>query len=144
MGLVFVTGIAGTGKTTLLKELRRRGCEAYDADEKLSFWANKSSGKRISESDHTLTTDPKFFDEHDWYIDQKSVGKLAQNAQDKTIFICRSVANEKEVWSYFEKVFGLYVDDESLVKRIKIRTDKDFGKSQHELAHLLQLNQHVQ
>ncbi len=144
MGLIFITGIAGSGKTTILKELKSRGYEVYDADEKLSFWANKSTGERASASDHTLTTDQKFFDEHDWYMDKSGVKKLAEKATNKPIFICGSVANEKEVWGDFEKVFCLYIDDESLIKRIKNRADKDFGKSEHELAHLLKLNQAVQ
>ena len=144
MGLIFITGIAGSGKTTLLKELRSRGCKVYDADEKLSFWANKLNGEKISASDHTLTTNPNFFDKHDWYIDKLGVKKLAEEAANKTTFICGSVANEKDVWNYFEIVFCLYIDDNLLIKRIKNRDDKDFGKSEHELAHLLKLNQNVQ
>jgi broad-specificity NMP kinase len=140
MALIFITGIAGTGKTTLLKELERRDYEVHDADDKLSFWANKSSGARVSASDHTLTTDSGFFNEHDWYIDKRGVESLASEAKDKTIFICGSVANEKEVWHLFEKAFCLYIDDESLTKRIMNRADKDFGKSEHELMHLLRLN----
>jgi dephospho-CoA kinase len=143
MALFFITGIAGAGKTTVLKELKSRNYKVYDADEGLSFWANKSTGEKASASDHTLTTDAKFFEEHDWYIDKEAIEKLAKEAESETIFICGSVANEKDVWSYFEKVFCLYVDDDSLIQRIKTRSDKDFGKSEHELGHLLELNKNV-
>jgi len=144
MGLIFITGIAGTGKSTLVKELSTRDYEAHDADEKLSYWANKASGQKVPVSNHALATDPYFFEEHDWYINKHGVEKLAEEAAHKPIFICGSVANEKEVWNYFEKVFCLYVDDDTLIKRIKNRPDKDFGKSEHELVHLLKLNKALQ
>ena len=144
MGLIFLTGIAGSGKSTLFKELVRRGHEAIDADEKLSFWVNTASGERVSASDHTLTTDPEFFEEHDWYIDVEAVERLAQEAKNKTIYICGSVANEEQVRHSFEKVYCLFVDEASLTSRIQSRTDKDFGKTEHELAHLLKLNRQVQ
>ena len=144
MGLIFITGIAGSGKSSLFRELVNRGYEAYDADEKLSFWVNKMDGKRVPVSDHTLITDPKFFEGHDWYIDVEAIERLAQRSKDTTVFVCGSVANEKQVWHCFEKVYCLFVDESSLINRIQSRTDKDFGKSEHELAHLLELNRQAQ
>ena len=44
MTLIYITGVAGVGKTTVLNELKRRGYEAYDADENLSSWELKSPG----------------------------------------------------------------------------------------------------
>lgn len=144
MPLIYITGIAGTGKSTVLKELRARGYEVHDADENLSSWEHKVTRERVSTSDHKLTTDAKFFEEHDWYMDKEGVRKLAKNASSQTIFLCGSVANESEVWPYFDKVFCLYIDNKTLEKRINSRTDKDFGKSKHELEHLFRLNDKVQ
>ena len=143
MSLFFITGIAGAGKSTVLSELKRRGYEVHDADENLSSWEHKVTRERVSASDHKLSTDPTFFEEHDWYIDKAGVEKLANEAADKTVFLGGSVANEDEVWECFNEVFCLFVGDETLELRIKNRIDKDFGKSDHELAHLLKLNQQV-
>jgi dephospho-CoA kinase len=33
MALIFITGISGAGKSTIAKELSRRGYEVYDTDE---------------------------------------------------------------------------------------------------------------
>lgn len=143
MALYFITGIAGSGKTTLARELEKRGLEVVDADVEMSYWANKNTGERTAASDHRQTTDPQFFDEHDWYIDQQKVKELAQHAKNRTIFLVGSVANERVVWDYFKEVFCLYVSDNLLTQRIKERTDKDFGKSSHELHHLLELNREV-
>lgn len=144
MSLIYITGIAGSGKSAVLKELNSRGYETYDADENLSSWEHKVTRKRVSASDHKLTTDPKFFEDHDWYIDKEGVSKLAKSAADKTIFLGGSVTNEDEVWPEFDKVYCLYIDNKSLEQRIKNRNDKDFGKSKHELKHLLNLNNNVQ
>lgn len=145
MALIYITGIAGSGKSTVLNEIARRGYEVHDADEHLSFWSHKISGTKIDASDHTLMTDPEFFEEHDWYIDKHGVASLAKQAKkaDKTIFICGSVVNEEDVWNFFDKVFCLHVDNESLTDRLLNRTEKDFGKAEHELIHVLELNKKV-
>jgi dephospho-CoA kinase len=143
MPLIYITGIAGSGKSTVLEELSNRGFEVYDADEELTAWEHKATRQRIAASDHTLTTDPKFFEEYDWYIDRQGVHDLAKSTSDKTVFLGGSVANESEVWSEFDKVFCLYVDDALLEQRVMNRADKDFGKSEHELEHLLTLNREV-
>ena len=143
MPLIYITGVAGSGKSTVLNELKNFGYITYEADENISSWEHKVTRKRISKSNHKLTTDPQFFNEHDWYIDKNEVNKIAQTAKYQTVFICGSVANEDEVWGYFDKVFCLYIDDKTLKQRIMSRTDKDFGKSKHELNHLLQLNDNI-
>lgn len=142
MSLIYITGIAGSGKTTVLKEIKRRGYEVHDADEKLSFWANKSSGARFHANDHKPTTDPKFFEEHEWHMDKQGIKELA-NTSDRTTFIGGAVVNEKDVWEYFDKVFVLYVNNEALTQRLIHRADKDFGKAEHELKHVLKLNSEV-
>jgi dephospho-CoA kinase len=141
MPLIYITGIAGSGKTTVLKELEHRGYEVHDADEKLSYWANKTTGARVHTSDHKPMTDPKFFAEHEWHMDKRAVEELANS--DKTTFIGGSVVNEKDVWDYFDKVFVLYVNNEALTHRLMHRADKDFGKAEHELKHVLKLNSEV-
>lgn len=145
MALIYLTGIAGSGKSTALNELQRRGYEVYDADEHLSYWSHKSTGAKVDASDHTLTTDPEFFERHDWYIDKEGVADLAEKAHErnKTIFICGSVVNENEVWGYFDRVICLHVDNEILAERLRNRIEKDFGKAEHELAHVLKLNSQV-
>lgn len=142
MPLIYITGIAGSGKTTVLKELERRGYEVHDADEKLSHWANKSTGAKLSASDHKPATDPKFFEEHEWHMDKQGVKELA-NISDTTAFIGGAVVNEKDIWDYFDKVFVLYVNNEALAHRLMHRADKDFGKAEHELKHVLKLNSEV-
>lgn len=144
MALIYITGIAGSGKSTALSEIKRRGYEAHDADENLSFWSNKQSGAKLDASDHTLTTDPKFFAEHEWHMDTQGIENLAKEAASKTIFVCGAVVNEAEVWGYFQQVFCLYVNDESLASRLRNRADKDFGKAEHELHHVLGLNEQVE
>lgn len=143
MPLIFITGIAGSGKSSVLNELKNMGYEVYDADENLSSWEHKITRQRVSLSDHKLTTDPGFFEKHDWYINKEGVRDLAKSATDRTIFLCGSVANEIEVWQYFDKVICLFVDDKTLELRIKSREDKNFGKSEHELKHLIKLNSDV-
>ncbi len=62
----------------------------------------------------------------------------AQQAADKTIILCGSLANEDKLHDLFSKVFALYVDDETLKHRLSTRTTNDWGKQPHELAQTLE------
>lgn len=51
MSLIYVTGIPGSGKTTVRNELRRRGYQAFGTDEdQLAFFYNNQTGKPLKQS----------------------------------------------------------------------------------------------
>lgn len=44
MPLIYITGVSGTGKSTVWAELKNRGIEAYDVDEDgLARWQNNKT-----------------------------------------------------------------------------------------------------
>ena len=70
----------------------------------------------------------------------QGVSDLAKSASQKIVFLCGSVANDAKVWTFFDKVFCLYVDNKTLEQRLINRLDKDFGKAKHELERVIKLN----
>lgn len=52
MALYFIYGVSGTGKTTLMHELRNRGKEAHDTDEDgISDWHDNQTLESVERSD---------------------------------------------------------------------------------------------
>ena len=137
MSLIFVTGISGSGKSTVREELVRRGFEAYDTDEhEIAQWRHRVSGEitpLVAEAHRT----PEFIAENDWRADPERLRVLWRDAVSRTIFVCGSVGNDDEVLPFFEKVFVLSIDEATMRHRLETRTTHDFGTRPHELELLL-------
>ncbi len=137
MSLIFVTGISGAGKTTVREELSRRGLRAYDTDEdEIAQWRNKITGEitpLVAADDRT----PAFIAANDWIAHPERVRDLAWEGEQTTVFLCGSVGNDDEVWSFFTKVFVLSIDEDTMRRRLATRTSHDFGTKPHELEILL-------
>jgi thymidylate kinase len=137
MGLLFITGISGTGKSAVRAELRERGYEAYGTDEDgFAHWVNKESGA-VALNDEAEFRSPEFLADNEWRVDPKLVRQLADRAMNQLIFLCGAVNNEEEVWNLFGGVILLSVDEATVRHRVATRTTNDFGKSAHELELVL-------
>jgi len=64
--------------------------------------------------------------------------KIAAIAKNETVFLCGSTANENEMLDQFQKVFYLKIDEPTMIKRLKERTNHDYGKAPDELMNELQ------
>jgi adenylate kinase family enzyme len=136
MPLFSVTGLSGTGKSTVNAELKARGYESYDGDEDhLAQWYN-SDTRALVEVDIEECT-PEFLLHHSRDISREIVEELASKAHNKPIFLCGAHENEGELQDLFAGVFGLVLDDETLKQRLATRTTNQWGKLPHELAYSL-------
>lgn len=140
MPLIYITGISGSGKTTVRNELRRRGYTAYGTDEDdLAHFYNNKTGEPIK---HHVTAEdrtPEWRSQHTWKVERAAVERLRKEAQDKLAFLCGVVANDaSELWDLFDEVFALTINEETLRHRIITRTNNDHGKNPHEFANLLE------
>jgi broad-specificity NMP kinase len=141
--LIFVTGIAGAGKSTVRSELTRRGALAYDTDEdEIAQWTDKVTGK-ITPLLADLHRTPEFLDQNEWRSDPDRVRRLVEHSGGRTVFLCGSIGNEHEVWPLFEQVFLLSIDETTMRHRLVTRTTHDFGTRPHELELLLGWNRGI-
>lgn len=76
---------------------------------------------------------------HRWLWDRSELESYLKN-RDGDIFLCGIADNQTEFYSYFDKVFALVLDDETLIHRLKTRTNNAYGKHPHETAEALELN----
>jgi shikimate kinase len=141
MGLVYITGISGTGKSEVCKQLHDLGYWAFGTDEEgISAWYD-ANGCLVDTPARDLWRTQEWQATHRWCYSRERLESLATRAVDTTIFVCGSAANENEVWPLFSKVIYLFLNnEEELQRRLSERSDDGFGKEPHELAAILSWN----
>jgi thymidylate kinase len=143
MSLIYITGISGSGKSSVCTELKRRGYSAYDTDKDgIAFFYHNDTGKAVTEKVAPESRTPEWRSNHTWKAKREDVEKLVAESKDKPVFLCGVTSNDSdELWDLFDSVFALTVDKKTLEHRIANRTSNDFGKNPHELADLLRWQQ---
>jgi shikimate kinase len=117
VAVVFVTGMSGTGKSSALAELARRGHRAVDLDStEWSEWLPE---------------------EGEWRFREDRLAQLLAGAGASTLFICGTQSNQGMFYDRFDAVVLLSAPAEALLPRIAERTTNDFGKTPAERARIL-------
>jgi hypothetical protein len=131
--LTYVTGLSGTGKSTLVREMVGAGLQAVDIDDGLARFVNRASGLPVHRPAGGAAA--AFLAEHDWVVPRPEVEVL--RARPGRVWLCGAFANEGELWDLFDEVVCLIVDEATLRHRLATRTTNDFGKAPDELAAIL-------
>jgi hypothetical protein len=131
--LVYVTGVPGSGKSTICAELRARGYDARDADDGISGWFRRADGIEVPWTLHRGHRTPDWYAAHDCRYSVPRLTQLATLHRDRLWFLCGYAANEDEIWHLVDQAFLLHVDRSTLMQRLASRTSNTFGKSAHEL-----------
>ena len=123
MRKVLVTGMSGTGKSTALFELRRRGFEVVDTDEPgWTEWSDEDGG-------------------YVWREDR--IAELLARARETTLYVSGTVSNQGRFYPQFDAVVLLSAPLEVMLDRIERRTANDYGKRAEEreliVAHLAEV-----
>jgi dephospho-CoA kinase len=135
MPLFLITGLPGSGKSTVKAELRSRGYEAYDGDEDgLARWFNIKTGLAVKEEEDRVRT-PEFLRTHSRDIERATIEELATKAVDQSVFLSADPENETELNDLFSEVFALIIDDKTRNHRLTTRTNNQWGKLPHEIAY---------
>jgi thymidylate kinase len=101
--------MSGTGKSTVLAELRRRGYEVVETDEpEWMEWSNEDGG-------------------YVWREDR--LAELLARGREGPLFVSGTVSNQGRFYPGFDAVVLLSAPLEVLLGRIEHRTTNDFGKT---------------
>ena len=140
MALVWVTGVPGSGKSSVCASLKAAGHHAVDADwEGYNRWVHRRTGEVIADPPYPVPDG--WLETSSWQIDPDMVRALAGQVRSTVGFLFGAVENEIEVWDHFDRVICLVIDDETLRHRLTTRTTNPFGKQPDQLAAALSWNQ---
>jgi adenylate kinase family enzyme len=104
--------MSGTGKSTALAELARRGFRAVDTDE--PGWTNEDA------------------DRGRWWDEERIAQLLAEDGP--TLYVSGTVANQGRFYDRFDAVVLLSAPPDVLFDRISTRTTNEWGKTPEERA----------
>ena len=124
-----VEGVSCTGKTSVCRELRRRGFDVVDGDNELAYQGDPVTGRPTDTSSHL---------HHLW--DAAKVRGLAEDHRQAATFFCGGSRNFSQFLDVFDEVFVLDVDRETLERRLDARAPDDFGAAPSERELVLRLH----
>ena len=135
MKRVLITGMSGTGKSTVIEELAARGYKAVDAD---------YSG--LSE----LVTIPASSDrsglgaEQDWIWREDRIADLLATEDADVLFVSGTASNQWKFYGRFDHIVLLTAPAPVMTDRLVRRTNNPYGKDPPELARALALKETVE
>ncbi|MFB6077268.1 MAG: AAA family ATPase [Candidatus Nanohaloarchaea archaeon] len=122
---VLVTGVAGSGKSSVCAELARRGYEAHDIEERddLFTMVDPGTGEPLEGFDND---DLDAVKRSEWRCDVDQLQEV-MDEPDGSAFWCGVAANMDELLPLFDEVVLLEVGSEELRERLAAREDEAFG-----------------
>jgi adenylate kinase family enzyme len=139
MPAYLISGISGSGKTTVGLELKSRGYPVVetDSDDQLCAFYNRATGQKAS---IMLAHSADWYKEHVWNWDEVRLKELLDRFGGQPAFFCGGANNDRKFYSWFAKCFGLVADSDSLRKRLRERDPKRFAEGLPELERLVEMN----
>lgn len=129
---VLITGIAGTGKSTIIEALNKKGVDAVDLHDvpDLFFWQDKETKTKVK---YTSVHLRNWFNTVDRLCNIKKLKEIIDQYDNIVMAGTTSGGNEKEFFSLFDKIILLQCNPETLVHRMKTRVNKSgYGKTKAE------------
>jgi dephospho-CoA kinase len=132
MGRVLITGLSGTGKSSVVRSLAARGHRAVDADE-----PGYSELRAAAPGEITGVGGGQ-----DWVWREPLISALLDEPGD--LFLSGCSPNQGWFYPRFDHIVLLTAPAATLVERLTTRTTNDFGKDSGELARTLELQRTIE
>jgi gluconate kinase len=122
-----IEGVSGTGKTSVCRELRRRGYHAINGDLELAYQGDPRTGEPVDGFAHQRVTDSATWahEHHIWDVDK--VRSVVADQRNSISFFCGGSRNFLRFIDLFDGVFVLDVDLDTLNRRLAVRPEDEFG-----------------
>jgi dephospho-CoA kinase len=115
MTAILITGMSGSGKSTVLAALTTRGFRTLDTD--YGEWIDERGGERL------------------WRVDR--IDALLAETSDGPLFVAGTVANQGRFYPRFAEIVLLSAPMPVLLDRIATRTNNSFGRTAAERARII-------
>jgi shikimate kinase len=126
MSKVLVTGMSGTGKSSALAELGRRGFRVVDTDD--PGW--REYREDVGSSDELRRGE--------WlWVEERITGLLLDSDDGCSLFVQGCARNQSRFYDRFDAVVLLSAPADVIIDRVARRTTNNYGKSSVERAMIL-------
>jgi dephospho-CoA kinase len=132
MKRVLLTGMSGTGKSTVIRRLSALGFKAVDTDDDWPRWVTPA---RDPESAHS---------EPDWLWREDLIEHLLCTQDAEVLFVSGCRSNQSEFYPQFDHIVLLTAAPSVIVERLATRSTNDYGKRAEELAQVLRNQEEVE
>ena len=129
---MLLTGLSGTGKSTIIDRLAARGFNAIDLDSdewsewvKVQFEGDPASGDSPVEPDR------------DWMWREDRVQTLLSSTQPAMLFVAGCAPNMAKFCDRFDYIVLLSAPADAIAERLMTRDNNEYGKRPEELARVL-------
>ncbi len=137
MKRILVTGMSGTGKSTIIGEVAARGYKAIDADtDAYSEW--------VEVVGDTVALGSPAWGARDWMWREDRVQALLSAEDAEVLFVSGCAANMRTFLPQFDHVVLLSAPADVLVERLATRTTNSYGKRPDEVTRVLELVETVE
>lgn len=134
MRRILLTGISGTGKSTVIQELAARGYDTVDADE-------AGLSEVVPAPDDELTgIGPGL----DWVWNEARIQQVLDTERGDILFVSGCSPNQGKFYPRFDLIVLLTAPPDVIVERLATRTTNPFGKQPDEVARVLALQRTIE
>jgi shikimate kinase len=134
---VLITGMSGSGKSSVIAELAARGYAAVDADSPdYSEWVEDSGG--------TGAVGSPEWGARDWVWREDRMRDLLSTEGGDVLFVSGCAANMRKFLPEFDRIVLLSAPADIIVKRLATRTTNNYGKRPEEAARALELMETIE
>lgn len=118
---ILLTGMSGTGKSTVIAALSARGYRAIDTDtDEWSEWVIDDTGTP------------------DWVWREDRIAELLSSARNEPLFLSGCKTNQGKFYPLLAQVILLSAPVDVLMERLATRTTNPYGKDPEELARIME------
>lgn len=128
-----ITGVAGSGKSTLEKRFRQEGYITVDIDDGYAEWRHATTDEVLSYT----PDEPGWHEVAEWVVKTDDLQTFFDTHPSEPVYVFGSFARMKQVIGLFDTIFLLEYPNEATMRERIAGREGGYGKHPGELARIV-------